>query len=266
MIAAAVALVAVLFLVFEYQRLQVTHTEIPANVNRPIRILHISDLHNRSFGKENRRLKKKIAELQPDIICYTGDLNKRKSHGKYHRGVAFLKDLAEQYPLFYAYGNHEVMGEEDDIIEAALTSSKVHLLRNEIAEITVNDEPCSVLGLDITYRKQEYAAVQMERFSTTVSGVKIVLCHFPHFFVQPEKLSLSEYPVDVILSGHAHGGQIRIFRHGIFAPEQGFFPKYTAGVYRSEQTQMVVNRGLGGLPIRVFNRPEIGVISLSPKK
>ncbi len=253
------------FLWAENNLLQVSRHTLPLLTEGKVRIVHLSDLHDKTFGKENKKLLSKVKKLNPDLICYTGDLNRRHTLGHYHNGTAFLRALCGIAPTLYAFGNHEVMGEEQSAILAELEGSGVILLQNSSEDFRINGATLSVFGLDAALRKPAFVALCMEQFAAQSSGCRIVLCHYPQFFTDNEHVNLSDYPVDLVLAGHAHGGQVRLFGRGLFAPEQGIFPKYTAGLHRKNGSGMIISRGLGSstFPFRVFNRPEIVVIDLT---
>lgn len=256
------------FLWAENNLLQVSRHTLHLLPQDEVRIVHLSDLHDKTFGKQNRKLLSKVKELNPDLICYTGDLNCRQRPGHYRNGVFLLQALAQIAPTLYAFGNHEVAGEEREAIRTALANSGVMLLQNETVKLKIRGAELQILGLDIADRKPAFARLQIEQFTADPNGCRILLCHYPQYFSDHDQLQISDYPVDLVLAGHAHGGQIQLFGQGIFAPEQGLFPKFTAGLYQKNSSAMIVSRGLGGsfFQFRFFNRPEIVVIDLKKKE
>lgn len=246
------------------------------NVENEIKIIHLSDLHGKSFGKDNIKLIKRIDEQSPDIIFFTGDLitagvkNIKKS-------TDFLCDLAEKYPVFFIFGNHEYRKNQQDEVENLLKKSKVIVLKNKIHKININGNNINILGLSymqgdfkdyISMAKGEFSFPDMSEKIKELEkcqGLKIILSHYPENFSLAEEKSFDQYDYDFYFAGHAHGGQFRLpFIGGIYGAGQGFFPKYTKGLYGSSP-KMIVSPGLGcsTIPFRIFNPPEI--ISLSIK-
>lgn len=229
------------------------------------KIVQISDLHNKDFG---RTLIEKIQALNPDIIVVTGDII-----DSYHTDTAvsaeFAKAACEIAPVFYVTGNHESRIEEYESFKAEIEDSGVNILDGKTVFLSKNSDEISLAGVDdpmffgsavlgeqlIGFRK-ELSALSEEKSEKT----SILLSHKPEYF-----RVYAELGFDVVFSGHAHGGQIRLpFVGGIYSPGQGFFPEYTEGIYTEGKTNMIVSRGLGNslFPFRVFNNPEIIVCEL----
>lgn len=225
------------------------------------KILQISDLHNAAFGKNNSRLLEKMREQQPDIIVITGDIAD-SSHTDIDRAVDFCRDAAKLCPCYYITGNHELW----------LTEEERQQLYSGIAEagvVFLQDETvCPAEGIALTGLGDDslYDGT-LARLSQAVGeeDLHIVLAHEPQYLEKEYALSSP----DLVIAGHAHGGQIRLpFIGGLVAPDQGFFPEYTAGEYKSGDTAMYVSRGLGNsvIPLRVFNYPEINVLIIRSEK
>lgn len=167
-------------------------------------------------------------------------------------------------------GNHEWWSGNFSTLEEKLRNLDVNVLRNTSDEIIIRDEKISIIGIDDpSIGKESYDEYRIaeEAIKTSSQGLeiedsfKILLSHRPELFSLYKK-----FDIDLIFSGHAHGGQFRIpFFGGIVAPNQGFLPQYTAGKYTQNISIMIVNRGLGNsiIPQRLFNRPEIVVVTLS---
>jgi len=257
-----------------WENLTVTVTELSVK-NRKLpdafsgfRIAHISDLHNVCFGKENSTLLQRIQEAKPNVIVITGDLiddTKQNFAG----ALDFAQRAAAIAPCYYVPGNHEGRTPDYSVLEKGLRDRGIHVLRDEKTVLSAGEDRLTLLGLD----DQEFD-IQRVGFedahasfcrrlavlSEKAEGYTILLCH------RPEKISAyAEHPVDLVFSGHAHGGQIRLpMIGGIFAPEQGLFPRYTSGIYQHRDTTMVVSRGLSKrlFPFRVNNPPELVVVQL----
>lgn len=245
-------------------------TEIPFAVN-DFRIVQISDLHNKNFGKEQSKLLEKVESLSPDIIVVTGDLIDRRRYNL-EIAMSFINKAVKVAPVYYVSGNHEAWSGKYSEIEKKLIEAGVNVINDTNIEIRKGDERIQLLGLsDPAFLTTNYidetdtSSVEeyLDNWSRSV-GFKILLSHRPELFDLYSKNN-----IDLVFSGHAHGGQIRIpFIGGLIAPNQGFFPKYTSGSYNSDKTTMFVSRGLGNslFPVRVFNRPEIISVTLKAHK
>ena len=231
------------------------------------KIAHISDLHNKSFGKDQIRLLEKLKGVSPDMIVITGDLIDRR---KYDLDVAmiFIEGAVDVAPVYYVSGNHEAWSGEFSLIKESLLSAGVSVLDNEKLKITKGHSWINILGVsDPDFLTSSYIdgtnvsdmSKKLEEWSAE-QGFKILLSH------RPELLDLySHNKMDLIFTGHAHGGQFRIpLMGGLVAPDQGLFPEFTGGSYTRDSSTMFISRGLGNsiVPIRIFNRPEIIAVTL----
>ena len=245
----------------------VTPRDLPEELDG-LRIVQLSDLHNMHFGKKQVRLLEKVKALSPDLIVLTGDLaDKRRT-----RDERFLpaKELAEGLvkiaPVYAIMGNHETEKERIDSMTAVLTACGVTVLHNTAVPVLFGGYAFMLLGAadiaeswalfpDDPEKGDEAHAKALQTLCTQAEGFSILLSHRPHLISMYKACGVS-----LIFSGHAHGGQVRLpFIGGLFAPEQGIFPKYTAGVHNLGNAHLVISRGLGNsrFPFRVFNRPEI---------
>ena len=234
------------------------------------RIVQISDLHNAKFGKNNQKLVDMIRECDPDMIVLTGDLVD-SNHTNVDRAVQFVDEIVKICPVYYVTGNHEYWLEasEYDELMSGLTGAGAVILDDQVVEISRGDAKFRLVGLDeksladgtlgtLLNNAQNVAHEDSEKKEFTV-----VLAHEPQYFAR-----YASAGVDLVLSGHAHGGQFRLpFVGGIVAPDQEFFPEYTAGEYYMDSTEMIVSRGLGNsvIPVRLFNYPEIVCVELVGK-
>lgn len=224
------------------------------------KILQLSDLHAVSFGVDNKRLIAKVDKVNPDIIVITGDIIDSKFSNK-KVATKLVKNLADKYPVYYINGNHEYLLETNDLNEfyVSLEEAGAKIINNEYVEIPVGDDSFILYGLDDNNLHDQTLEKMMEE--NDKDKLSVVLAHEPQWFNKYVALD-----VDLVLSGHTHGGQIRVpFIGAIVAPDQGFFPKISDGVYESKDTVMVVSRGLGYtvVPVRLFNDPEIIVIEMN---
>ncbi len=232
------------------------------------KIVHISDLHNTKFKTLVKDLTKEIKKQNPNIIVVTGDLIDSK---KYDLQVAmeFIEEIKDIAPIYFVSGNHEKWSSKNEEINSTLTEKGVIILDNEFDKITINDESIIILGMkDPSFYPKEISADQtsynlketMDKIGNT-NSFKLLLSHRPELFE-----TYVENDVDLVLTGHAHGGQIRIpFIGGLIAPDQGLFPKYTGGIFTKNNTSMIVSRGIGNsiFPFRINNRPELVIITLN---
>lgn len=229
------------------------------------RIAQVSDLHNTQFGKKNEKLLALLRQAQPDMIAITGDMiDSRRTD------IAVALDFAEEAvkiaPCYYVTGNHESRIPEYAVLEQGLEAAGVTVLRNETVTLERDGQLLTVAGVDDpAFSGREAPEAVMDRVLQSVisDGYTLLLSHRPELFG-----NYCQNGADVVLSGHAHGGQFRLpLVGGLVAPGQGLFPKYDAGVFSSGSTSMVVSRGLGNsiIPIRIGNRPEVVVITLCGK-
>jgi len=243
---------------------------VPEEFNN-FKIVHISDLHNKVFGKEQDKLIDKVEALEPDIIVITGDLIDRRRYNL-EKSMYFINASVEMAPVYYVSGNHEAWSGRFSEIEERLIETGVKIIDDSETEIRRGNSSIKLLGLsDPDFLTSDYIdgtdTSKLEENLIRLSEgeeLKILLSHRPEIFEL-----YSDNNIDMIFSGHAHGGQIRLpFIGGLIAPDQGLFPKYTAGSYTSNTSTMYVSRGLGNslFPVRVFNRPEIISVTLKSDK
>ena len=230
------------------------------------KIAVISDLHNAEFGKDNEDIVRKVSQQSPDIIVFTGDLvDSNKTD--IDLAVSLAKQLVEIAPCYFVMGNHEVwLFSRYEELQQKLIDVGVIVLRNEVVEITRNEETIQIAGLDDpdyydtdVYMHSIILDEHIKEMNLT-DDYCILLSHRPEAF----DIYVAN-DIDLVLSGHTHGGQIRIpFLGGYYAPNQGRWPKYDAGKFTENFTTMIVSRGIGNsiIPIRINNRPEIIIVEL----
>ena len=229
------------------------------------KIAHVSDLHNAVFGRKNEKLLSLIRAAEPDIIAITGDLIDSR-HTDIDSALAFVEAAAEIAPVYYVTGNHESRLDFDEI-EPRLIAAGARVLRNEAEDIGRGGERIRLAGIDDPSfirtggTSEERAAAELEQLGDGGGTFTVLLAH------RPELVEVyAEYGAGLVLSGHAHGGQVRLpLLGGLYAPGQGLLPEYDSGLYSLGETQMVVSRGLGNsvAPLRVNNRPELVIVTLS---
>jgi len=256
-----IVITLLLFCNFQNKHLETTHYTYEAEqlgVDLDgYRIVQISDLHNAKFGKNNQKLVDRIRECAPDMIVLTGDLVD-SNHTNVDRAVQFVNEIVKICPVYYVTGNHEYWLDtsEYEKLMDGLVSAGVVILDNQVVEISRGDAKFRLVGLD----DKSLADGTLEALLSDEKELTVVLAHEPQYFAR-----YAGTGVDLVLSGHAHGGQFRLpFVGGIVAPDQGFLPEYTAGEYYMNGTEMIVSRGLGNsvIPVRLFNYPEIVCVEL----
>lgn len=245
--------------------------KIPEDFNA-FRIAQVSDLHNTEIGEGNKKLLSLIEEAKPDIIAITGDLiDSRKTD--IDLAVDFAEKAAKIAPCYYVTGNHEartpaVCSE----LKSRLEEKGIVILDNKKLSLKRGDSSISLVGLAdpsydayLMYTDEETAAgSRLQELMLERDGYTVLLSHRPELFGL-----YSESGADLTLSGHSHGGQIRLpFIGGVLAPNQGFFPEYDGGFYTDGATDMIVSRGIGNsiFPLRVNNRPELVIAELQAEK
>lgn len=261
-----VLLLAVIWCIYDNLRLTLTTYTVSSDripdAFHGYRILQISDLHNANFGKNNETLIRTISDAKPDMIVITGDIV--DSHRTdYEHAIHVAEAAAEIAPTYYVPGNHEARIGSFGKLSQLLSDAGVTVLRNQLIRINRDGQHFYIIGLEdqtFTLRQHAETLEVIKGLSPTDSPYIILLSHRPELFNVYVKSN-----VDLVLSGHAHGGQFRIpFIGGVFAPGQGFFPTYDAGQFNSGNTTMIVSRGLGNslFPIRFNNPPELVLIEL----
>ncbi len=240
------------FCYFSNNVIQVSSYDINLNVGREYKIVHLSDLHGKSFGVYHQRLINKVIAASPDYIVLTGDAIHLYRERDIEVAISVLSMCLEIAPVLYVAGNHE------------MRSTKYRQFRQRLSSIgvTVLDDRCfrcegmCFVGINCANQKNN----TLEGI-TPDDSVKILLAHKPKDMDRYERLGYS-----LVLSGHAHGGQFMFpfTRKGVYAPDQGLFPKYVCGMYEKGNTKMIVSRGLGNsqFPLRLFNRPEVIYITV----
>ena len=231
------------------------------------RIAHVSDLHNTEMGKDNEKLLDMLQEADPDIIAITGDIIDSRNTD-IDVALQFTKDAMEIAPCYYVTGNHEARVSEYDELKEGMIELGVVVLEDGRNELEQSGETITLLGVKDPSFQTDYLfgdseTVMQSKLQEIINeedSYTILLSHRPELFEV-----YTESKVDLVLSGHAHGGQFRLpFVGGLVAPNQGLFPKYDAGLYTEENTNMIVSKGIGNsiLPFRFNNRPEVILIVL----
>ena len=230
-------------------------------------IAQVSDLHNAEFGEENSDLLALLSEVEPHVIVLTGDLIDSR-HTDMDIALDFAGKAAQIAPVYYVTGNHEARVPEYEQLKMGLEDLGVTVLENRKVQITKDGESITLMGIQDPSFRTDYLFGDAESVSRQAitslqnesDSFMVLLSHRPELFDL-----YVDTGVDLVFSGHAHGGQFRLpLLGGLVAPNQGFFPKYDAGQFIEENTTMIVSRGVGNsiIPLRLNNPPEVVVVEL----
>ncbi len=265
----AIILAVILFWVFwtnthfTTTHLCITNDKIPEDFYG-FKIAAVSDLHNHDW---NGKLTEQLRKEAPDIIVVTGDFVD-SSHTDFDMAMEFIYEAIDIAPIYYVTGNHEAWLDNYDDLSKLLLDASVHMMDDNCELIKKGNSSINIVGVQDPdfVERAAMGGIQGSIVETKLQNLlnkevyNIVLCHRPELFDNYAALG-----ADLVLTGHAHGGQIRIpFIGGLIAPNQGFFPKYTEGIYHKEDTDMIVSRGLGNsiIPVRINNTPELVIVTL----
>ena len=229
------------------------------------KIAQVSDLHNAKIGGDNQRVLDLIKDANPDIIVFTGDIvDSRKTD--FDVAVDFAKRAEEVAPCYYVCGNHESRLTNYQTLVKRLEGVGVTVLQNQKIRLELDGEYITLLGIvDPAFYNEypsdqddEYVAKTLANLLRLDDGFRVALSHRPELIN-----TYAQFDLDVVFSGHAHGGQFILpLIGGLFAPNQGLFPDYTQGVHTVENTKLVISRGVGNsaFPFRFDNRPEVVLV------
>lgn len=243
-------------------------------IKKKLRIVLLADLHNKSYGKDNEKLLTAIEEASPDLILSAGDLMTSVPGKSMEVAERFVEKLSARYPFYYGNGNHENriyhdeekyggMGKE---YRSVLKACKVNLLENETAFFP--GYGIAVAGLDLScehYKKLKEGELPLSELKELLGTCRedcftVLLAHNPAYFE-----SYAAWGADLTLSGHVHGGVMRLpLLGGVLSTSLRLFPKYDGGLFEIGSKKMIVSRGLGShtVPVRVFNPAELVIIDL----
>lgn len=237
----------------------------------PVRIVMLADLHGTVFGRKNDRLIRKIKSLHPDMICVAGDMTVKDGRGS-SACIALCREMVRLCPVYYAMGNHEIRMEHYEDFCLELKKAGVFVLDNEHVHFAASGTKIGVYGWSAgewyyhkCWQKRVLTVKELEhQLGVPEQGeFHILLAHNPEYFQ-----TYCEWGADLVLSGHVHGGIVRLpWIGGVISPSLRLFPKYDAGKFREQNGTMILSRGLGThhIRLRFFNIPEISVIVLRGK-
>lgn len=234
-------------------------------IHVPVRIALVTDLHSCRYGAGQTTLLEAIHGQKPDLVLLGGDMFDRRTDAA--RTEQLLKGLADRYPVYAVTGNHD-LDDGDAAVQARLDlygRYGVTVLSGQTAELTLHGQTVLLGGLDDPQGSREVFDARLEQLAEEMGSApcSLLLSHRPEYFPRYAELGF-----DLVLCGHAHGGQWRIpgVLNGLYAPHQGLFPEYAGGLYNRGGTSMVVSRGLAReiTPVpRIFNRPELVILELT---
>ena len=256
---------------------QTVHYQIKSEkIKKPVTIVMLADLHNHIYGEDNQILIEEIEKNSPDFVCIAGDMLIGNSKIPFEAGQKVVLALAEKYPVFYGLGNHEARMKEDreiygdlydEYMEPVLKMG-VKVLDNTAEHYEIDGNRFKIHGYTMPMEffkkfknhKLESAALRDVFGKCEDESFDILLAHNPVYFEQ-----YAQWGADLTLSGHLHGGIIRLpFLGGVISPQAKLFPRYCAGKYEINKKYLIVSRGLGThtIPFRFNNKPELSVIHL----
>lgn len=257
----------ILYIVATDNRLKIRiYTEKTSKVTENVRLVLITDLHSTQYDENQSALIFEIDGIKPDVLLLGGDIYDDVRSNE--NSKIFIKDMVNKYPCYYVSGNHEYWSYKIRKFKEEIQSFGVTVLEGEGENISVNSQSILLCGVDDPdCNRTEYGEERdwyKELYScnnmVNKNQYSILLSHRPERVDDYKKTSF-----DLVLSGHAHGGQFRIpfVLNGLYAPHQGFFPKYAGGEYDLGENKMIVSRGLMITYIpRIFNPPEIVVVDI----
>lgn len=243
------------------------YTVESGKVEAPVRLALLTDLHSCDYGEGQRELLDAVEEQDPDLVLLGGDIVDDGPEMPEERALATVEALAERWPTYYVTGNHEYRTGRAEEIKELLAGRGAVVLEGTCALVTVGEQTLQICGVDDPAVGAAVWQSQLEDVTVALEGdvCSILISH------RPERVAdYTGRSFDLVLSGHAHGGQWRIplLGVGLIAPNQGLFPRYAGGTYDLEGTTLVVSRGLARESTRIprlYNPPEVVVVDLVPE-
>lgn len=268
----------------EIRTFKITHYHITSDklsgMNRERTILFLTDLHNYRYGKDNEKLLAAVKKQHPDIILIGGDMLIGMKDSSVKVAEDFIGELAKICPVYYANGNHEfrmkinpeIYGTSYSSYKETLQQKGVRFLENEWADLMWGDMPIRIYGLEIpakAYKKFGKTSFTIQEMQSCIGEsdefcYQIVLAHNPLYMD-----TYLKWGADLIMSGHIHGGVVRIPGiGGMISPQFRLFPKYSGGFYKKGESGVVVSKGLGvhTIPVRFLNPAELVVLHVREKE
>lgn len=249
-----------------------------AKLKKNATVVLLADLHNKSFGKKNEKLRKAIEESNPDMIMIAGDMLTSKDSSSYKNAAELLTAIQEKCPVYYANGNHEQKVKRNpetfknayETYTRQIQTENLCLLENE--SVYLPEYNINISGIEIErkffkrIKKPVMVAEDVKRLvgKANRDAFQILLAHNPEYFDAYEA-----WGAELTLSGHIHGGIMKLpYLGGVISPSFRLFPKYDGGLFEKNGKKMILSRGLGThtLPVRIFNAGELVIIQLKAKE
>lgn len=244
-----------------------TYTVVSPKLTAEVRLAVVTDFHSSDNAEEVAAM---VASCAPDAVLLVGDLfDDDTANRPTERTLSLMRQLSAQYPCYYVSGNHEAWTGEMDALYQQTEEAGVTVLRMSSGVLTVRGQRIALCGIPDPYEMvfsgapdtEEQIRQAMENVDS--ADFIVLLTHRPELLAK-----YAQFPLDLVVSGHAHGGQVRIpgVLNGLYAPNQGWFPKLAGGAYTQDGTTLIVSRGLAvrtRLP-RIFNRPEVVLVRCVP--
>lgn len=264
----ALAILVILALIALDERLTLrTYTVVSPKLTAEVRLAVVTDFHSSDNADDVVAM---VASCAPDAVLLVGDLfDDDTANRPPERTLSLMRQLSAQYPCYYVSGNHEAWTGEMDALYQQTEEAGVTVLRMSSGVLTVRGQRIALCGIPDPYEMvfsgapdtEEQIRQAMENVDS--ADFTVLLTHRPELLAK-----YAQFPLDLVVSGHAHGGQVRIpgVLNGLYAPNQGWFPKLAGGAYTQDGTTLIVSRGLAvrtRLP-RIFNRPEVVLVRCLP--
>lgn len=262
------AILVVLTLIALDERLILrTYTVVSPKLTAEVRLAVVTDFHSSDNADDVVAM---VASCAPDAVLMVGDLfDDDTANRPPERTLSLMRQLSAQYPCYYVSGNHEAWTGEMDALYQQTEEAGVTVLRMSSGVLTVRGQRIALCGVPDPYEMVLSGAPDTEEQlrqaleDVDSADFTVLLAHRPELLAK-----YAQFPLDLVVSGHAHGGQVRIpgVLNGLYAPNQGWFPKLAGGAYTQDGTTLIVSRGLAvrtRLP-RIFNRPEVVLVRCVP--
>ncbi len=262
-----ITLIILAFPAFDFRLKLVNYSIKTDKVKNPLRIALLTDLHSQYFGEGQVELLSLLDAQKPDVILMAGDIFDDEI--PHDNTIITLQAIGARYPCYYVSGNHEYWTNQIDALKKIVRDDNIVVLEGETARFEINGETIEISGVDdpdidvYTEGKRSYGEQLAAVLAHQTDNYHIFIAH------RPERIAdYLKGDFDLMLAGHAHGGQWRIpgLLNGLLAPNQGLFPKYAGGRYGFDDKTFIVSRGLThtSTPVpRIFNRPELVIIDLN---
>lgn len=247
-------------------------------IEKETTIVVLADLHNKKYGRDNERLLKAVDSCKPELVLAAGDILTAKPGKSFAAAAYLMEHLALKYPVYYGLGNHEYRmkiypqdyGDAYERYTGQLKKAGIMVLDNESVEIEEKNLRLTGVSIERLYYKRFHKSKMEEDYLNNLIGkpckdsYQILIAHNPEYFEE-----YADWGADLVLSGHVHGGIMRLpLFGGVVSPKLALFPRYDGGAFYEKNSVMILSRGLGmhTLPVRIFNPGELVSIHLKPCK